>query len=165
MFEFFFKYPLAAYRKGEFLFASGWSVWLLVVLLAIAAAALLVYARRVPSRLTGAALWAVWALQVATVALALVLLWQPALAIQSLKNRQNAVAVLVDTSGSMALVEDGLSRLARAAEALKERALPALEEKFRVRLYGFSSRPERIRSLQPDAFPRRVPAVVSANLS
>lgn len=153
MFEFFFKYPLAAYRKGEFLFATGWSPWLLVALTALAAVALLVYARRVPSRLTGAALWCVWALQVATVALALVLLWQPALGIQSLKSRQNAVAVLVDTSSSMALVEDGLSRLARAATALQERALPALEEKFRVRLYGFSGRPERIRSLQPDALP------------
>ena len=153
MFEFFFKYPLAAYRKGEFLFATGWSPWLLVALTALAAVALLVYARRVPSRLTGAALWCVWVLQVATVALALVLLWQPALGIQSLKSRQNAVAVLVDTSSSMALVEDGLSRLARAATALQERALPALEEKFRVRLYGFSGRPERIRSLQPDALP------------
>ncbi len=153
MFEFLFKYPLAAYRKGEFLFATGWSTWLLVALVAVAAVALLGYARRAPSRLTGAALWAVWALQVATVALALVLLWQPALAIQSLKSRQNAVAVLVDTSSSMTLVEDGLSRLARAAEALQQRVMPALDEKFRVRLYGFATRPERIRSLLPEAFP------------
>ena len=153
MFEFLFKYPLAAYRKGEFLFASGWSTWLLVALVAVAAVVLLGYARRAPSRLTGAALWGVWALQAATVALALVLLWQPALAIQSLKSRQNAVAVLVDTSSSMTLVEDGLSRLARAAGALQERVMPALGEKFRVRLYGFSGRPERIPSLLPEAFP------------
>ncbi len=153
MFEFLFKYPLAAYRKGEFLFATGWSVWLLAALAAVAALGLLVYARRVPSRLNGAALWGVWALQVATATLVLVLLWQPALAVQSLKSRQNAVAVLVDTSSSMSLVEDGLSRLARAAGALQETVMPALAEKFRVRLYGFSAKPERIGSLRQEDIP------------
>ena len=153
MFEFLFKYPLAAYRKGEFLFATGWSVWLLAALAVVAALGLLAYARRAPSRLTGTALWGVWALQAATAALVLVLLWQPALAVQSLKSRQNAVAVLVDTSSSMSLVEDGLSRLARAAGALQETVMPALAEKFRVRLYGFAAKPERIGSLRQEDIP------------
>ena len=153
MFEFLFKYPLAAYRKGEFLFATGWPVWLLAALAVVAALGLLAYARRARSRLTGAALWGVWALQAATAALVLVLLWQPALAVQSLKSRQNAVAVLMDTSSSMSLVEDGLSRLARAAGALQETVMPALAEKFRVRLYGFSAKPERIGSLQQEDIP------------
>ncbi len=153
MFEFLFKYPLAAYRKGEFLFATGWPVWLLAALAVVSALGLLAYARRAPSRLTGAALWGVWAFQAATAALVLVLLWQPALAVQSLKSRQNAVAVLVDTSSSMSLAEDGLSRLARAVGALQETVMPALSEKFRVRLYGFSSKPERIGSLQQEAIP------------
>lgn len=153
MFEFLFKYPLAAYRKGEFLFATGWPVWLLAALAVVAALGLLAYARRAPSRLTGAALWGVWAFQAATAALVLVLLWQPALAVQSLKSRQNAVAVLVDTSSSMSLAEDGLSRLARAVGALQETVMPALSEKFRVRLYGFSSKPERIGSLLQEDIP------------
>ena len=153
MFEFLFKYPLAAYRKGEFLFATGWPVWLLAALAVVAALGLLAYARRAPSRLTGAALWGVWAFQAATAALVLVLLWQPALTVQSLKSRQNAVAVLVDTSSSMSLAEDGLSRLARAVGALQETVMPALSEKFRVRLYGFSSKPERIGSLQQEDIP------------
>lgn len=153
MFEFLFKYPLAAYRKGEFLFATGWPVWLLAALAVVAALGLLAYARRAPSRLTGAALWGVWAFQAATAALVLVLLWQPALAVQSLKSRQNAVAVLVDTSSSMSLAEEGLSRLARAVGALQETVMPALSEKFRVRLYGFSSEPERIGSLRPEDIP------------
>ena len=153
MFEFLFKYPLAAYRKGEFLFATGWPVWLLAALAVVAALGLLAYARRAPSRLTGPALWGVWAFQAATAALVLVLLWQPALAVQSLKSRQNAVAVLVDTSSSMSLAEEGLSRLGRAVGALQETVMPALSEKFRVRLYGFSSKPERIGSLQQEDIP------------
>ena len=153
MFEFLFKYPFAAYRKGELLFASGWPVWLLATLATLAAVGLFWHMHRGKSRLRGRALWVVWALQCLTGVLVLVLLWQPALAIQSLKNRQNAVAVLLDTSRSMALGEDGLSRLAQAAAELANRVLPALEERFQVRLYSFATSPERMRSLQPEHLP------------
>lgn len=153
MFEFFFKYPLAAYRKGEFLFASGWPGWLLPVLGLLAAAGLLWHARRARSRLSGPALWTVWALQGVSAALVLALVWQPALAIQSLKNRQNAVAVLLDTSRSMSFGQDGVSRLATASKALSGQVMPALEGKFRVRLFGFSDKPERLPSLLPEDLP------------
>ncbi|MDE0105881.1 MAG: hypothetical protein OXN89_26170 [Bryobacterales bacterium] len=153
MFELLFKFPLAAYRKGEVVFATGWPGWLLAGAAVAAAAALLWHARRSPSRLSPATQWAVWGLQSLTAALVLALLWQPALAVQSLKSRQNAVAVLVDTSRSMALVENGQTRLAAAAEALREHVLPGLGNRFRIRLYGFSTRPERLPSLEPAAFP------------
>ncbi len=153
MFEFFFKYPLAAYRKGDFLFASGWPVWLLLAACALAAAGLAWHVRRVPHRLPGKALWTVWVLQCLAVALVLVLLWQPALAIQSLKNRQNAVAVLLDTSRSMSFGHSGVSRLAQASEALSQQVLPALAGKFQVRLFGFAGRPERLESLAPESLP------------
>ena len=153
MFELLFKYPLAAYQKGEFLFATGWPSWLLWLLAATAAAGIAWQAHRARSRLSGPAVWGVVALQCVSVALVLILFWQPALAVQSLKNRENSVAVLIDTSRSMALGENGVSRLAKAAEALTAQVLPALEEKFRLRLYGFASRPERMESLLPEAFP------------
>lgn len=158
MFEFFFKYPLAAYRKGEFLFASGWAVWLLPILALGAAAGLLWHARRARSRLTGPALWGVWALQAGSAAVVLTMAWQPALAIQSLKSQQNAVAVLLDTSQSMSFGAQGVSRLAAASSALSERVLPALSEKFRVRLFGFSGEPERLGSLAPEALPEPGPS-------
>ncbi len=153
MFEFLFKYPLAAYRKGEFLLASGWPGWLLAAACALVAAGLAWHVRRVPQRLPGRALWTVWTLQCLATALVLVLLWQPALAIQSLKNRQNAVAVLLDTSRSMSLGENGVSRLAQASEALSKEVLPTLADKFQLRLFGFAARPERIDSLGPESLP------------
>ena len=153
MFEFLFKYPLAAYRKGEFLFASGWPGWLLAVACALAAAGLAWHVRRAEHRLPLGAVGVVWSLQFLAAALVLALLWQPALAIQSLKNRQNAVAVLLDTSRSMSFGEAGVSRLARASEALAGTVLPALAGKFQVRAFGFSGRPQRLESLAPEALP------------
>ena len=88
-----------------------------------------------------------------SVALALILLWQPALVVQSLQNRQNAVAVLLDTSRSMALGVDDRSRLEQATDALNEHVLPAIREKFAVRLYSFATEPERIQSLEPESLP------------
>ena len=159
MFEFLFKYPLAAYQKGDFLFASGWPLWLLAALAGLAGAGLAWHARRQPrNRLAGGALLTVWALQFLAASLVLALLWQPALAIQSLESRRNAVAVLVDTSRSMSLGEGGLPRIARAADALAGGVLPALAEKFSVRLYGFSDRPERLESLQPEHLPAPGPS-------
>ncbi len=153
MFELLFKFPLSAYEKGEFLFAGGWPVWLLPLLAALCWAGIAWHARRVRSRLAVPALWVVVALQCLSVALVLALLWQPALAVQSLKNRENAVAVLVDTSRSMSLGEGGVSRLAQATGALADRVLPALREKFSVRLYGFSAEPERLESLAAESLP------------
>ena len=60
MFEFLFKYPLTAYRKGEFLFASGWPTWLLALLVALASGALLWRAHRARRRIGDGALRAVW---------------------------------------------------------------------------------------------------------
>ena len=53
MFEFFFKYPRTVFQKGEFVFLSGWPVWLMVLLLAAAVAALGWHLRRYMLR-TGA---------------------------------------------------------------------------------------------------------------
>lgn len=153
MFEFFFKYPLTAFAKGHFVFASGRSAWLLLLLIAAAGAGLWLHMRRSPSRLRGRRPWAVWALQFAAAALALLMLWQPGLAVQSLRNRQNVVALLLDTSRSMALGEDGLSRLQQAVAALQGPILDELEQKFRVRLYAFAGRAERLESLAAEHLP------------
>ena len=153
VFELLFKYPLSAYQKGEFLFAASWPVWLLACTAALCVAGIAWHAARARSRLAGPALWTVVALQCLSVGLVLMLLWQPALAVQSLKNRENAVAVLVDTSRSMSFGQDGVSRLTQAVGALTDRVLPALREKFRVRLYGFSSAAERLESLLLEGLP------------
>jgi len=166
VFELFFKYPLSVWRKGEFLFASGWSVWLLI-LLALAAAGFLAWNLwNSPSRFSTRQKIALWSLQAAMAALALFLLWRPALGIQSLRNQQNVVSILIDSSRSMGIGEGAMSRIEQAYQALPP-VVEALSEKFAVRLYSFSADVDRLESLDtvpPPGSSSRIGEAVAAVL-
>ena len=148
MFEFLFSYPLAAYRKGDFLYATGWPVWLLILLIVAAVAGLVWHVRSKPGRLDRGKQVTLIALQSAMAALALFILWQPAIALRALRNQQNVVSILLDTSRSMAIGEGEQSRLQQAVAALNDGVLEALGEKFRVRIYGFTGTADRLESLE-----------------
>lgn len=148
MFEFLFKYPPSVYRKGEFLFASGLPVWLLVVAAVAAAAGIRWYMQRGHVRLSEPKQWILWGLQSAMAALALLMVWQPGLAVRSLKSEQNVVSILLDLSRSMALGEGETSRLQQAVAALDDGVIEGLRERFSVRFYGFSGDVSRLESLE-----------------
>lgn len=143
MFELLFNYPLAVYRKASFVFASGWPAALLAALLVILAAALaaLLWRRHLPPKRK----LALAALQWGVLALLAVLLWQPALSVTVLKPQQNVVAVVVDTSQSMAL-ED---RYGQARRLLENELLADLRKRYPVRLYQADEMPARVEAL-PD---------------
>jgi uncharacterized membrane protein len=151
MFEFLFHYSPSVFRRGEFVLLGRYPAWMLVLLIAVAAAALgwLIWRRRarMAGSLTGWRPGVIWLLQAALAALLLVLLWQPALRVSTLKPQQNIVAVVVDSSASMGIVEDGASRLAQAARVLDGGLLDGLSRNFQVRLYRLSYRLERIQQL------------------
>lgn len=148
MFEFLFKYPLSVYRKGEFLFASGLPLWLLPIAIIAAAAGIRWYMQRGDIRLPQRKQWILWGFQVAMAALALLMVWQPGLAVRSLKSEQNVVSILVDLSRSMALGEGEQSRLQQAVAALDDGVIEGLRERFSVRFYGFSGDVSRLESLE-----------------
>ncbi|MFZ9583854.1 MAG: hypothetical protein ACO280_02735, partial [Pseudohongiellaceae bacterium] len=100
MFEFLFKYPRQAFAESEFVLASGWPLWLLVAGILFCAGlviATLVWKRQSLSvwRLATLGLF-----QIAMLALALFVLWQPALVEERLLKGDNAVAILLDSSAS-----------------------------------------------------------------
>ena len=131
MFELFFKYPFEAFAKGDVVLLGRWPVWLLVVLLLAGAAAFgwpLVRHRKFDLRPI-----AIWSLQTATLAMLLLMLWQPALSVATLRPQQNIVAVVADDSRSMAAVENGSSRKDQAVQVLNK--IKDLDKKFQVRLY------------------------------
>lgn len=147
MFEFLFKYPVTVFSKGTFVLMGSWPVWLLALLI-VAAAVGLGYViwqrrRRISPSVRGARTVAVWLLQTALLALILLLLWQPAMSVATLKPQQNIVAVVVDDSHSMAAVENGSTRLQKAVNTLNSGLYKDLGEKFQVRLYRLGDRLER----------------------
>src|SRR5436190_24389912 len=144
MFEFFFKYPATVFSRGQFVFLAPWPVWLLAVAVLMAAGALAWHVSRHRGLLSGARPVVVWVLETALVALVLFLIWHPAISIATLRPQQNVVAVLVDDSRSMAISEDGTTRLAQAKDLLNGPMLTALRQKFQVRLYKFGKNLERI---------------------
>src|SRR5580658_3699575 len=163
MFEFFFKYPPSVYARGQFALLGAWPKWMLVILILAAAAGL---AWLIRSRLTQAApvirrwrAWVIWGSQTLLAAMVLVLLWQPAITVAELKPQQNIIAVLVDDSRSMAISEDGVTRQARAVQALQNGVLDSLNRGFQTRLYRVDNVPARIDSLkdlQPNAPSTRI---------
>jgi uncharacterized membrane protein len=155
MFELLFKYPYALYAKGEFHLLSAWPRSLLAALIVLAAAALaamlITRARAAPLR-NPVRIAALWLLETALAVLVLVLLWQPAVAVSELEPRQNIVAIAVDDSRSMAQVEQGETREARAIRALRSGALAGLQQDFQIRLYRLDThitRVDRIDELGP----------------
>jgi uncharacterized membrane protein len=148
MFEFFFKYPASVFAKGTFVLLGQWPVWVLA-LLAVAAAGFfgwIIYNRRtsVLPIFRGWRSVAIWGLQSALAALLLLLLWQPAISIASLKSQQNVVAVIVDDSQSMAIREGDATRSAQALRVLDSGLLKGLKEKFQVRLYRVGDSLQRV---------------------
>ncbi len=141
MFELLFNYPLAVYRKATFVFASGWPAALLAALLLLLAAGLaaLLWRRGLPPRRK----LVLAALQWGVLALLVVLLWQPALSVTVLKPQQNVVAVVVDTSHSMALE----NRYAQARRLLDNGLLADLKKRYPVRLYEAGETASRVDAL------------------
>jgi uncharacterized membrane protein len=149
MFEFLFKYPSTVFAKGTFVLLGQWPLWLLglAIIGAASGLAFVIWQRRnriAPSML-GVRTVAVWLLQTALVALILLLLWQPALSIATLKPQQNVVAVVLDDSRSMATKDDGTeTRRDQVLRTLNTGLLKSLAAKFQVRLYRLGDHLERL---------------------
>ncbi len=152
MFRFLLNYSPAVFRKGEFVLLGSWPVWVLAVLVILAGAALGWAIRRrrreLAPGIAGRRPVAIWALQAALAALLLLLLWQPALRVSTLKPQQNVVAVIIDDSESMAREAGGVTRTRQATDVLNGGLLEKLAGNFQVRLYRMGAHLERIQSLE-----------------
>ncbi len=157
MFEFFFKYPLASFRKGHFVLLGRWPGWVLVLLILAAAVGLgwLMWAKRSQS-LPKLRSWRgvlLWGMESALIALVLLLLWEPAMTVAELSSQQNIIAVLVDDSKSMAIADSGSdskqTREASAVKAMQDGVLAGLQKRFPTRVYKLDSK--AVRTAAPGA--------------
>lgn len=101
MFEALFKYSRADYARSELVFSGDWPIWMPYVLavVAVIGIATLLYYRR------GNARWyqlaAIGTLQLGMVGLVIWALMQPTLATDRLREGENTIALVLDTSASM----------------------------------------------------------------
>jgi len=148
LFELLFKYSRTTFEQGDFLFASGWPLWLLVVVSLAATIGIGYSLLQRRDSLSLVRLIALAGLQTAMVTLVLVLLWQPALSSDTLRAEDNTVALLLDTSASMSYGEAEESRLQQAVAALNDGVLEDLSATLETRLYAFSKDSITIDSLE-----------------
>ena len=85
MFELLFKYPPAIFAKGKLVLLSPWPLWLLFVLLALAAGGLFWNIRRNKMELSRLRTTAIWVAQSLLLALLLFMLWRPAISVARLR--------------------------------------------------------------------------------
>lgn len=164
MFEFLFKLPWTAFEKGHLVLARPWPVWLLAALLLVTAGgvAWLLLRRRELSGTRGRGL-VLGLMQWLPVALLLLLLWQPALSVSTLEAHQNAIAVVVDASRSMAIDDENSTRLQSAKKVLDSGLLDELKRKYTVVLYQAGAsleRVDRLEQIQPTQPATRLGAVL-----
>jgi len=138
MIEFFFKYPLSVFSDSDFIFSSGWSLWLMFV----AALAFLVIVFVLMAKQAGTLRWqqlgTIGFLQFLMFTVVLVVLWQPALVSERLLQGENAVAIMLDTSGSMTFNEGGNTRMEQAQALLTPDALEDISSIYKILPYRFS---------------------------
>ncbi len=151
MFEFLFKYPASVYSRGTFVLLGTWPRWLLyggMAACALLLAGLLIAKRRrmLAGFRHGRAI-AIGLLQWATIAVLLLLLWEPAVSVTALRPRQNIVAVVVDDSRSMGLNDGAGTREQQALALLNQKMLKDLSSRFQVRLYRLGGGVERVQGL------------------
>jgi len=161
MFQFLFKYPSAAFRKGQFVLLGKWPGWLLVAAIVAAAMGLALLIRwRLPNaapEVRNWRAWVIWGTQSAFVVLVLLLLWQPAILVAELSSQQNIIAVVMDDSRSMGIADSGgKTREAAAVAALEGGVLAGLRQRFQTRLYRLG------RELTPADGPQEITPVEPA---
>lgn len=151
MFQLLFRYPPAVFSKGSFVLLGTWPLWLLVAgVIVVAAGTAFAFWRqrtRQPKSLNSFRAATLWLLQWGVLALLLLLLWEPAISITALRPQQNIVAVVIDNSRSMGIADTGAPREQQAVDLLRSKLLPALRNRFQVRLYTFGSTLTRVSSV------------------
>jgi len=123
MFEWLFKYPSTVFLHGQLVLRSAWPRWPLVLsVIAVGLLLALALRGRRAADTSRSARWRlplIWLTQWTMAALILLLLWRPAVAVSELVAQANIIAVLVDDSRSMAIADQGVTRLQQAARALQ----------------------------------------------
>jgi uncharacterized membrane protein len=151
IFEFFFKYRPIVYEKGRLTFGLLNSKWLFVLLVAAAIAGAIYFYRKVSREKLSP--WMV-VFRAATFVILLFMLMQPVLNVAQVLPQDSYMAVVIDSSESMQIKDDGV--IARKDALLKKMEetgfLAELTKRFKVRLVSFNAEARRIDAIEEIRF-------------
>lgn len=146
MFEFLFKYSPEVFHRGHFIFANHWPVWILGVAFALFAFLIVFFLYRSRQQLGITQLVCIGALQLVMLALVLVLVWQPSLVMERLRSGDNVIALMLDTSKSMAYGTAKQTRIAQAKSIIAGKSISRLEHEYKFKKYIFSGDAKEVKN-------------------
>jgi uncharacterized membrane protein len=151
IFEFFFKYRPIVYQKGSLSFQLLNTKWLFIPVAILAVLVTIYFYRRVAREKLSP--WMIVLRSVAFVILLFMIL-QPVMSVSEVLPQDSYLAVVVDTSDSMNIKDDGqTSRAQNLMKTLQETNFIAeLGKKFKVRLFEFNSEARRIETTEEIRF-------------
>lgn len=147
--SFLFKYREAIFAKSQFAFGARPSVWTIAVLVVVLAALLYYLYAGAAIKLPAAWRVALITIRLALLGVILFCLMRPVIVVPSVVPQSSYVAVLMDDSASMSLIDDGgRSRLDSIKQLMSPDSpfLTRLADRFKVRAFKFSSSAERVQS-------------------
>jgi len=147
IFEFFFKYRPIVYEKGRLTFGLLGSKWLFLPFALIGIGAAIYFYRKVAREKLSP--WMI-VLRAAVFVILLFMLLQPVLNVAQVLPQDSYLAVVIDTSESMNIKDDGkTSRQEAMLKKMQEtNFLRELEKKFKVRLVEFNQEARRVDTVQ-----------------
>lgn len=149
MFEALFSYTRATFAQSELLPSTSFDLQTLLIGLGVIWVVVLVSLVRSRRHLKPLQVGAIGLLQLLAITLAVAMLGQPVLQLDTLRPGDNKVVVLLDTSRSMALSDDGENtRLQAALPIIEEDLLEALSGEYEVELKTFGSTLNPLDSLE-----------------
>ncbi len=147
--EFLLKYPQMLFDQGELVFAREWPLWTgyaVLAALAVLVLAMLVWKRRT---LVWWKLGAIGLLQTAMVALVLLIFWQPAILTEQLRQGDNVVALMLDTSSSMNYSEGETSRMQQAMSVINGDSIARVGAQYTLQRFVFAADARSVESFDP----------------
>jgi len=146
LFEFFFKYRPIVYEKGRLTFGLLNSKWMFVPLILLAIGAAYYFYRKVSREKLSP--WMI-ALRAAVFVILLFMLMQPVLNVSQVLPQDSYFAVVIDTSESMNIKDDGqISRKDAMLKKIEETAFfTELAKRFKVRIVEFNQEARRIETV------------------
>ncbi|HEX6135476.1 MAG TPA: glutamine amidotransferase [Longimicrobiales bacterium] len=156
VFTFLFKYRPLLFEEGDVVFQPPLPAVLLLLVVAVAIALVAWTYRRPMAKARRTDRIALAAVRVAAFAVLFFCLLRPALVLSSVVPQQNYLGILIDDSRSMRIADDGGEpRSSFVAESFAEpdaALLKALESRFQLRFFRFSSQADRLEAVQDLAF-------------